>query len=166
MDEQINYDHTLDWFYEGNISKIFVKYLKNKNYSIRKDNSLNIKAKGIDIIAENSLYLELIEVKGYPSKYYQQEDKKGQEKSTPTKLQATHYFSDALAQCIYNYSTYDGENSKKIILSIVLPDIQVYRDLILKSKRFIIDSKVPLNIFLVSENEQIEDITESYKKNL
>ncbi len=44
------FDHKNDWYYEGNVSKKLVEYLKNENYTILKDNSENIKSKGIDII--------------------------------------------------------------------------------------------------------------------
>ena len=150
-----NYDHTTDWFYEGNISHLFVNYLKQNNYEILKDNSENIKAKGIDIIAKNKKFIELIEVKGYPTEFYVNEKNKGNKKKTNPKLQAKHWISEALLSCIFNYGNEKSKYDKPIKLSIVLPNMPRYQELSSKLKNFILDFKIDLNIYFVSENGSI-----------
>ena len=150
-----NYDHTTDWFYEGNISHLFVDYLKKNSYEILKDNSNNIKAKGIDIIAENENFIELIEVKGYPTEFYVNGKNKGEKKKTNPKSQAKHWISEALLSCVFNYGNEKSKYNKQIKLSIVLPNMIRYQELSLKLKDFILDFKIDLNIYFVNENGTI-----------
>jgi len=96
-------NHIDEWFYEGQISKCLVTYFVDNGYQIIKDNSNNISAKGEDIIVSIHGQQEIIEVKGYPTTYYAKGPKKGQPKPTKPKLQAKHWFSEALLSSIFNY---------------------------------------------------------------
>ena len=70
------FDHQSDWFFEGQISRKLVAYLITNGYEILKDNSVNVKARGEDIIAIRNGIKEVIEVKGYPSEFYTSDKKK------------------------------------------------------------------------------------------
>ena len=149
------FDHKIDWFYEGNISRKLVEYLKNNNYTITKDNSDNIKAKGIDIIGEKNGITELIEVKGFPSKYYVNGKNKGKLKKTKPKQQAKHWFSEVLLSCIYNYGKYKNEY-EKIQLGIAFPKNDRYFELISGVSAFFIDNQISIKIYFIDKNGKIE----------
>jgi 5S rRNA maturation endonuclease (ribonuclease M5) len=148
------FDHKIDWFYEGNVSKKLVEYLRNNNYTISKDNSDNIKAKGIDIIGEKDGITELIEVKGYPSEFYVNGTNKGNIKRTKPKQQAKHWFSEVLLSCIYNYGNYKGKY-KSIQLAIAFPKKDRYFELLKGVSHFFIDNKIRIKIYFVDKNGKI-----------
>jgi len=149
------FNHKNDWYYEGNVSKKLVEYLKNENYLILKDNSENIKARGIDIIAVRNKITELIEVKGFPSEYYVNGKQKGKRKKTKPKQQAKHWFSEALLSCIYNY----GKNKLKyenIQLAIALPENKRYFELINEISDFFRDYDINIKIYFVDNKGKVK----------
>ena len=153
-----SFNHTLDWFYEGNISKKFVNYLKENGHNIIKDNSDNPKAKGIDIISKKGDTTYLTEVKGYPSEFYVSGEKKGQKKPTNPKLQAKHWLSEAILSCIFNYGKEKIEDNK-IELSIVLPKTDRYIELVEKIKPFFKDlCEEPITFYFVDMAGNIEKV--------
>jgi len=97
------FDHQSDWFFEGQISRKLVAYLITNGYEILKDNSVNVKARGEDIIAIRNGIKEVIEVKGYPSEFYTSGQKKGQKKPTRPRLQSKHWFSESILTSLNNY---------------------------------------------------------------
>jgi Holliday junction resolvase-like predicted endonuclease len=153
-----NFDHTQDWFYEGNVSKKFVEYLKSNGHTIKKDNSDNPKAKGIDIISEKKDTVYLTEVKGYPSEYYVSGKKKGQKKRTSPKLQAKHWLGEAILSTMFNYGKERGKRKdKKIALSIVLPKHERYEELLEQLSPFIKDLCTEAIVFyLVDQNGKVK----------
>jgi Holliday junction resolvase-like predicted endonuclease len=146
------YDHKTDWYYEGNVSKKIVSFLKNDNYKIEKDNSDKIKSRGIDIIGSKNGVTILIEVKGYPTEFHTKGKDKGKKKKTSPKLQAKHWLSEAILSTIFNYSKY---SSKKNELAIGLPKTERYIDLLEKVKPFFIDKKLDFKVFFVDETGKV-----------
>lgn len=96
------YNHQDDWFYEGQISKKLVSYFIKNGYTVLKDNSDKISARGEDIIVSIKGQQEIIEVKGYPTTVHTKGKDKGKPKPTNRKLQAKHWFSEALLSSIFN----------------------------------------------------------------
>lgn len=153
--KKLPFDHTKDWFYEGNISRKIVDYLKSKGYKILKDNSENCKARGEDIIAENLLGCkEIVEVKGYPSIYHVKGKSKGQTKPTDPKQQAKHWFSEALIACIFNYKKH--RTAGNIILAVGFPKFDRYFELIDSAKDYFTDHNMNVKVYLIGE---IGDVT-------
>ena len=148
------FDHKIDWFYEGNVSKKLVEYLKNNDYKIAKDNSDNIKAKGIDIIGIKNGITELIEVKGFPSNYYVNGKNKGKIKQTKPKQQAKHWFSEVLLSCIYNYGNYK-EIYENIQLAIAFPKKDRYFELINGVSEFFTDNKISIKVYFIDKDGKI-----------
>jgi Holliday junction resolvase-like predicted endonuclease len=153
-----SFDHTQDWFYEGNVSKNFVEYLKEEGHIIEKDNSDNPKAKGIDIISEKDDIVYLTEVKGYPSEYYVSGDKQGQKKPTSPKLQAKHWLSEAILSTMFNYGKEkEKRKGKEIELSVVLPKHERYRELLEQLSPFIKDlCTEAITFYMVDKNGEVE----------
>ncbi len=114
-----NYNYQNDWFYEGQVSKKLVEYLKNNGFKILKDNSDNIRVKGEDIIANQEGQNEIIEVKGYPTTFYTSGTKKGLPKKTKPKLQAKHWFSEALISTIFNYQKHKKSGNFNLALAFL-----------------------------------------------
>lgn len=156
-----DYDHKLDWYYEGNVSTKIVSHLKRNGYDIKKDNSNNVRARGADIIATKNMSKIAIEVKGYPTKYYVQGIKKGQIKKTNPKLQAKHWFSEAILSSIFNYTNPKYKDISKIALGF--PKMPRYEELIEKVSKYFVDNQINIPVYLVSKEGEIT-ITNLNKK--
>jgi len=148
-----DYNHQSDWFYEGNVSKKLVIYLEKNGYEILKDNSDNIRAKGEDIIARREGHNEIIEVKGYPTVFYTNGVNKGLPKKTNPKLQAKHWFSEALLSIIFNYQKHRIDGDFSLVLAFPLMDR--YKELIKKVGDFFTDNNLDIKVYFVNENGSI-----------
>ena len=154
MEDNIEFTHTTDWYYEGNISSIIVDFLKNSGYKILKDNSHNPRLRGEDIIAQNPNGIsEVIEVKGYPSEFYTMTDKKGNPKPTKPKQQAEHWFSGVLISNMYNYRKHKKLGNFQLCLGF--PDLERYRELILKVEDYFTDFEIDTKIYFVDINGKV-----------
>jgi hypothetical protein len=143
-----------EWHHEANLSKSLVIYLLKKNYQIEKNNSDNIKKRGVDIIAIRDGKRDLIEVKGYPSRFYMDRKKKGMKKKTKPETQAKHWFSQVITATIFNYSNLKRGDQ----VSIALPDQPTYLRLIQKASKFFVDHNIFIKIYLVDKNAIIRII--------
>lgn len=149
------FDHKTDWFYEGQISSKIVDYLKKEKYEVLKDNSKNIKQRGVDIIAVSpSGNTELIEVKGFPSTHHVKGDKKGEKKKTRPKDQSNHWFSEVITDNIYNYGE-QSANYKNIVLAIGLPLDNQYKKLISRVEKYFTDNNVDFKVYLVDKDGNV-----------
>jgi hypothetical protein len=126
-----------------------VNYFIDKGYEIIKDNSYNISAKGEDIIVSIKGQREIIEVKGYPTTYYAKGPKKGEPKPTKPKLQAKHWFSEALLSSIFNYQRHKVNGNFKLALAFPLTDR--YKELIGKVEDFFTDKNIDFKVYFVDE---------------
>ena len=160
-----NYNYQNDWFYEGQISKKLVTYFKSKGYSILKDNSENISTRGEDIIISYQGQQEIIEVKGYPTTVHTKGLKKGQPKPTNPKLQAKHWFSEALLSSYFNYQRHKKCGNFRLALALPLTDR--YKELISKVEEFFTDNNINIKIYFVDENGAvtIDNLNRNKRKN-
>lgn len=152
-----NWDPKNDWFYEGNVSRVLVEYLKSQSYECEKDNSDNIHAHGADIIVSKNGIKEVIEVKGYPSDKYVKGDKQGQPKlSTPQSLQASHWFAGCLHSTLSNYEKHKDEKYT-LQLAMCFPDDVNgdYRKEIDKIKPFFSDGNLGIKIYFVGKDGKV-----------
>ena len=118
------WDRTKDWFWEGNIQQKIIDFLENKE-GFKIIRFCDPKTKGPDILAERHGILRQIEVKGYPSDKYATGPNEGQKKPTNPRLQAKHWFGEALLTLLIAKS-----NNTGLEISLGLPKKQRYIDLL------------------------------------
>jgi len=149
-----DYNHRNDWYYEGQISRNLVLYLKDKGYEILKDNSSNPNARGEDIIAVSPQGVrEVIEVKGYPTGFYTKGERLGEKNRTNPKLQAKHWFSEGILSCLVNHSKHKA--SGDFLLALAFPLMERYRELIRKVEDYFTDNNIPFKVYFVDENGKV-----------
>lgn len=159
------YNHQDDWFYEGQISKKLVDYFLKNGYKILKDNSAKISARGEDIIVSIQGQQEIIEVKGYPTTVHTKGKDKGKPKPTNPKLQAKHWFSDALLSSIFNYQRHKDNDKFKLALALPLTDR--YKELIGKVEDFFTDNNLNFKVYFVDDKGTvtIDNLNKNERKN-
>jgi hypothetical protein len=159
------YNHQDDWFYEGQISKKLVEYFKENGYTIIKDNSDKISARGEDIIVSKQGHQEIIEVKGYPTTIHTKGKDKGKPKPTNPKLQAKHWFSEALLSSIFNYQRHKDKDNFKLALAFPLTDR--YKELLGKVEDFFTDNNLNFKVYFVDDNGTviIDNLNRNERKN-
>lgn len=113
-----------EWFKEGNVSKKLKEWFESQDYMIEQFVE-NKKKRGKDMVVSKNGKRIVIEVKGYPSKYYVDPRKQGHEKKTSPTLQARHWFSHALLSLMKAKS-----DSPKSIVAMGLPYSNRYENLI------------------------------------
>lgn len=148
-----NADQFNEWFSEANVSRSVVKFLEQSGYEILKNNSEKISDRGADIIAKEGGKVEVIEAKGYPTEYHMRSDKKGQKKTTNPKLQAGHWFSDAIFSCIKNHTKY--RYSGTVLYGIALPYNERYEQLISSVEEYFTDHNLNMRIYFVKQTGEI-----------
>lgn len=148
-----DYNHTSDWYYEGNISKKLVEFFTDNEYVVIKDNSANIKARGEDIIVEQGGVKIVVEVKGYPTEFQTKGTTKGTPKVTKPTLQAKHWFSEAILSSIFNYKKHENNSNTK--LAIAFPKFERYEVLVTKVKPFFKKHKIDFTVYFVHENGEV-----------
>ena len=117
-------DPETEWHWEGKVQSAIVKHLAADDWEILSVANTASREHGVDIIARKLGRRLLVEVKGYPSKYYARGEKKGQLKKTPPSLQARVWFADLLMSSMLNA---DDEPDAEIVLC--MPDVTTYRSL-------------------------------------
>lgn len=159
------YNHQEDWFYEGQISKKLVDYFLKNDYKILKNNSDKISARGEDIIVSIQGLQEIIEVKGYPTTVHTKGKDKGKPKPTNPKLQAKHWFSEALLSSIFNYQRHKDNQNFKLALAFPLTDR--YKELIGKVEDFFTDNDLNFKVYFVDDkgNVTIDNLNRNERKN-
>ncbi len=105
-----------EWFEEGNVCRKIKEFLESRGFVVTKFNE-NKKMKGHDIEAEKDNKTFIFEVKGYPSVNYVIGPEKGKKKPTKPKLQAKHWFGEAIHALIKAKS-----KNPNVIICIGLPD--------------------------------------------
>lgn len=151
----MSYDHKLDWFYEGNISRIIVNHFTKMGFAVLKDNSSNIKERGVDIIIKDSTSYIIIEVKGYPTRFHTKGINKGAPKITKPELQAKHWFNEVIMTALLNYNNFKDEPNLK--LAIGLPKFETYEKLAKNIEGYFTDNQIDFQVFFVSENSKVEE---------
>ena len=159
------YNHQDDWFYEGQISKKLVAYFLKNGYTILKDNSDKISTKGEDIIISILGQKEIIEVKGYPTTVQTKGKDKGKPKPTNPKLQAKHWFSEALLSSIFNYQRHKDNYNFKLALAFPLTDR--YKELIGKVEDFFTDNNLIFKVYFIDDKGivTIDNLNKNERKN-
>ncbi len=145
-----------EWNWEGNVVKRIVEHLRQHNWRVTHIADTKKRARGIDIEASRLNKTLLVEVKGYPSKYYQRGPHKGQEKPTSPPTQARHWFAEALLTSILRKA--DNPEAK---LAIGLPEARSFSRLVDKARYAF--SELGITIFVVKKTGKIVEIPRLHK---
>jgi hypothetical protein len=116
-----------DWFHESNIQKAIKDYLKLSFGDPTKESDCLKKEKGPDLFYEEKAipaFSLQVEVKGFPSDKYTNGMKQGQKKRTSPKLQAKHWFAEALLSLIRA-----KEKDAGLLAAMGIPKMAVYERL-------------------------------------
>lgn len=152
----MSYDHKADWFYEGNISRTLINHFTQIGFTVLKDNSNNIKKRGVDIIIKKSTSFIVMEVKGYPTHSHTKGINKGKPKVTKPEQQAKHWFKEVFITAILNYK--DFKDNPNLKLAIGLPKFKVYEELVHDIEGYFSINNLEFIVFFVDKNSQVEEI--------
>lgn len=147
---KIEWNYEDEWFEETNISRKIRDFLVQHGYEITKFCE-DKKERGHDIESIKEGKKIIMEVKGYPSDKYVSGPKKGKKKRTDPKLQAKHWFGEALLSLLMPKSK---NPESKIIIG--LPKFKVYERLLEKVK-FVME-KLEFGYVLVDENGDVTSV--------
>lgn len=139
----IEWNYEDEWFEETNVSRGIRDLLVQYRYKITKFCE-DKRERGHDIEAIKDGRKIIMEVKGYPSDKYVRGPDKGKMKRTDPKLQAKHWFGEALLSLLIAKSK--NPNCK---IAIGLPKFKVYEGL-LEDISFVME-KLEIGYVLVDE---------------
>jgi Holliday junction resolvase-like predicted endonuclease len=145
-----NWNYEDEWFEETNVSNKIKKYLEEHGCKILKFN-YDKRQKGHDIEIIKDGIKTIIEVKGYPSTKYVSGADKGKKKPTNPKLQAKHWFSEALLSLLIAKCK-DWDNTS---IALGLPRFEKYEELYLKMKPF--NEKTGIKYYFVNKSGTVEE---------
>lgn len=141
-------DVTADWRWEGNIVDKIVEYLEATGWTVVARADARKREHGPDIDARQVGHALLVEVKGYPSEVYRDPRRAGERKRTNPKLQARHWFAQALHTAI---EMADGASG--LATAIGLPDMEAYGDLVRGCERSL--NALGIGVFFVTEDGSV-----------
>lgn len=150
----MSYDHKADWYYEGNISRTLINHFIKMGFTVLKDNSDNIKERGVDIITKDSTSYIIIEVKGYPTRFHTKGNDKGKPKVTKPEHQAKHWFNEVIMTTLLNYNKFRDKPNLK--LAIGLPKFETYEKLVENIEGYFSDNDIDFQVFFVDENAKVQ----------
>jgi hypothetical protein len=134
-----------DWFWEGNVVRAVARHLANNGWTIERLADTASREAGADIQAKKHDEILVVEVKGYPSKYYEHGSKKGKLKPTNPATQARHWFAEVLLTALLRQL-----NSKTQRVAIAFPDFDVYTNLLGQTRQALV--KLDLIVFIVNQS--------------
>lgn len=136
---------TDDWFWEGNVVNAIAKHVTDAGWTIEAMADTASGQTGPDIRARKNDSLPIVEVKGYPSRFYERGTKKGQPKPTNPATQAKHWFAEALLTAIRR-QTANGRCG----VAIAFPDFPLYAKLLRETRDAL--AKLDIAVFIVHES--------------
>ncbi|HEX8331572.1 MAG TPA: hypothetical protein VF622_03065 [Segetibacter sp.] len=141
-------------FSEEFISASIEKYLKENGYKIQKQVSINISGKE-ELVIVGSKYFEkeIIEVKGYPKTFEEQENSLSSKKTSATQ-QVKRWFSDALFSSFVNFGKYYSNHN--VLVAMALPNVSRSKAVIEIVKDYFTENNLYFKIYLVNDNGEVE----------
>jgi hypothetical protein len=139
-----------DWYYEGNVVAVLVRWLEEQGYAIEFVANTAIKEQGDDIRARRDGRVLRVEVKGYPTKgRYADPARASEVKRTQPSTQAAHWYSQALLHVLRDLGRHPGD-----AVAIGLPDWPRFRSLINDTEAPL--RKLGVACWLVTEDGKVE----------
>lgn len=140
-----------DWYWEGNIVETFKAYLQAEGWTVERTANTETREAGVDIRVRKGGQVMLVEAKGYPSKFYQRGEKKGQRKRTNPSTQARHWYSEVLVEAILRQA-----EAPKAVVAIVLPDFPVFKSLVGRTRNAL--TKLGITVYFIGETGSVKVI--------
>ena len=140
-----------EWYWEGNVVKDVSAYLQKEGWTIKRTADTETQEAGVDIQAQKSGEVLLVEVKGYPSKVYQRGEHKGQPKPTNPSTQARHWYSEVLFSAILRQAEHPTAT-----VAIALPRFATFTTLIRRTRHAL--SKLGIVVYVIEESGAVESI--------
>jgi hypothetical protein len=149
----ISTENDSECFSEEFISASIEKYLRDNGYKIQKQVSINISGKE-ELVIVGSKYFEkeIIEVKGYPKTFEEQESSLS--KKTTATHQVKRWFSDALFSSFVNFGKYYSNHN--VLVAMALPNVSRSKAVIQIVKDYFTENNLYFKIYLVNENGDVE----------
>jgi hypothetical protein len=111
-----------DWYWEGNVVKMIVRFLSAENWEIVSMADAFLKQRGPDIHPRKGRKKLLVEAKGYPATFYSDPKRVGEKKKTKPRPQARLWYSHALLKAVELQSRNPGT-----VIVLGVPDFPRYR---------------------------------------
>jgi hypothetical protein len=137
------------WPCEENIVALVVSYLEQMGWSIESVANTESRARGADIRATRAAELLIVEAKGFPGVVYARGQNQGKPKPTKPGVQARHWFSQVLFDCILRQSEYPEAH-----VVMALPNFSVYKNLLARTNEAL--RKLQIGVYLVREDGLVE----------
>jgi tRNA nucleotidyltransferase (CCA-adding enzyme) len=143
-----------EYFSEEFISASIENYLKENGYKIQKQVSINISGKE-ELVIVGSKYFEkeIIEVKGYPKTFEEQENSLISKK-TSAAHHVKKWFSEALFSSFVNFGKY--YSNQNVLVAMALPNVSRSKAVIEIVKDYFTENNLYFKIYLVNENGDVE----------
>jgi len=137
------------WCWEGNVVRTVVSYLTDRGWTIETIADTATGEPGADIQATRSDQILVVEVKGYPSKFYERGPKVGQPKRTNPSTQARHWVAEALLTALLRQS-----NGQTTQVAMAFPEFDVYTKLLARIRQSI--SQLGLMVLIIGESGRVD----------
>jgi hypothetical protein len=128
---------------------LVVVHLELDGWDIKSVAHTESRERGADIRATRAAELLIVEAKGFPGTVYARGKNQGKPKPTKPSVQARHWYSHALFDCILRQSEYPDAH-----VVMALPDFTVYRNLLARTGDAI--RKLQIGVYLVQEDGTVE----------
>jgi len=138
-----------EWWWEGNIQTKIAQYLRSAGWTIKREVDTSTRARGADLEATLGKRVLVVEVKGYPSKLYRRGPSEGQPKRTNPRLQAKHWYAEALLTAILH-----RQLAPTVEMALAFPDADRYQSLVRRTEsalRFL-----GVGVYLVREDGTVD----------
>jgi hypothetical protein len=137
------------WPCEEKVVALVVSYLEQMGWSIKSVAHTESRARGADIRATRASELLIVEAKGFPGVVYARGQNQGKPKPTKPGVQARHWFSQVLFDCILRQSEYPDAH-----VVMALPNFSVYKNLLARTSEAL--RKLRIGVYLVQEDGLVE----------
>jgi len=109
---------------------------------------------GVDLHATKDGKVLLVEIKGYPSKFYMRGEKKGLQKPTNPRTQARHWYSEVLLSAILRKTDQPTAN-----VAIAFPEFDVFVNFARRTEEAL--RKLDIGVIFVDESGGMRTIGEN-----
>jgi hypothetical protein len=138
-----------DWYTEAKIQSLVVSHLVSEGWSITSVADTATRARGIDVVARRGDQMIGVEVKGYPTRDYEDPARKGERKPSHPSAQAATYFAQAVL------SAMRLRTSRPELLNVsAVPDFPRYRTLAEETRSSLIACGI--DVWFVADDGSID----------
>lgn len=141
-----------EWYWEGNVVKAVSAYLQKEGWTVKRTANTETREAGVDIHAQKSSEVLLVEVKGYPSTVYERGERKGQPKRTNPPTQARHWYGEVLFSAILRQAEHPTAT-----VAIALPKFTPFTNLVRRMRHAL--TKLGIVVYVVEDSGTVKVIS-------